>query len=65
MLKLKACRETVGISQKALAGMIGVNETTIIRWEKQRTAPNTKQLVRLSEILGVAIGDLCAAETAQ
>ena len=58
MLKLKECRERRGVSQKALAQAIGVNETTIIRWEKQRTHPNTGQLAALSKALNVSFDEL-------
>lgn len=57
-LKLKSCREKSGISQKKLAQKIGVDESTIIRWEKQRSKPNMKYLPLLCKALGVQPGDL-------
>lgn len=58
MLRLKQTRERQGISQKALAQKIGVSEITIIRWEKQRTAPTVKQIAQLCAALGVMPNDL-------
>lgn len=58
MFRLKECREKRGISQKALARTLGVNETTVIRWEKQRTTPNVKQIAQLCAALGVMPNDL-------
>jgi DNA-binding XRE family transcriptional regulator len=38
--------------QKDLAKMIGVNEMTIINWEKERTKPTKKNLGRIKATLG-------------
>jgi ribosome-binding protein aMBF1 (putative translation factor) len=41
-----------GLFQMDLAKMIGVNEMTIINWEKGRTTPTKKNLGRVKATLG-------------
>lgn len=64
MLRLKEWREARKISQKALAAIVGVNETTIIRWEKQRTHPNSGQLATLCKVLDAPLDALLQIERA-
>jgi len=64
LLRLKECRDIRGVSQKALAQTIGVNETTIIRWEKGQTSPTVAQVAKLCSALGCDIGDLMTIEKA-
>lgn len=58
MLRLAALRRSRGISQAALAEMIGVNECTIVRWEKGRSKPNTKFIPDLCKALNVSLEEL-------
>jgi DNA-binding XRE family transcriptional regulator len=41
-----------GLFQKDLAKIIGVDEMTIVNWEKGRTKPTKKNIERIKEILG-------------
>jgi DNA-binding XRE family transcriptional regulator len=50
--RIKKWRLEYGLFQKDLAKMIGVNEMTIVNWEKGRTKPTRKNLKRLRAILG-------------
>ena len=50
--RIKKWRLEHGLFQKDLAKMIGVDEMTIVNWEKGRTKPVKKSLERLEKILG-------------
>jgi DNA-binding XRE family transcriptional regulator len=41
-----------GLYQKGLARIIGVDEMTIVNWEKGETNPTKKNLEKLKTILG-------------
>ena len=41
---IKRLRLEKGLHQKELARLLGVNETTIIRWERDRTKPERKYI---------------------
>ncbi len=49
---IKKCRLERGLFRRDLAKRIGVNEMTIVNWEKGRTKPTKKNLERIKEILG-------------
>lgn len=46
-LKLKAFRERVGLSQSALAKVLGISRRTVCYWEAGRHAPREPDCVRL------------------
>jgi DNA-binding XRE family transcriptional regulator len=50
--RIKKWRLEQGLFQVDLARMIGVNEMTIINWEKGRTNPTKKNLERVKATLG-------------
>jgi len=50
--RIKKWRLEQGIFQRGLARMIGVNEMTIVNWEKERTKPTRKNLERIKRVLG-------------
>ncbi len=50
--RIKKWRLEQGLFQVDLAKKIGVNETTIVNWEKERTKPVKEHLKRLEKILG-------------
>jgi len=49
---IKKWRVEQGLFQVDLAKMLGVNEMTIVNWEKGRTKPIKQYLERLEKILG-------------
>ncbi len=51
---IKAARAYAEISQAELATAIGVNVETLGQWERGKTAPNTRMLVKLAEALNVS-----------
>jgi len=50
--QIKKRRFEQGVFQRDLAKMIGVDEMTIVNWEKGRTKPTQKNIERIKTILG-------------
>lgn len=48
-------RETLGLSQSALATRIGVAQPTIANWERDASGIATERLVPLADTLGVSV----------
>jgi len=42
-----------GLFQRQLAKLIGVDEMTIVNWEKDRTKPKEKYIERMVSLFGV------------
>lgn len=55
---LKYLRESRNLSQNKLAEMIGVNQTTIARWEDDNRTPNLDNAIDVSETLNIPLADL-------
>lgn len=55
---LKYLREEKKLSQNKLADMIGVNQTTIARWEDDNRTPNLDNAIDVSRVLNVPLPDL-------
>ena len=58
MLQLRQIRGDAGLSQQALAKMVGVRQTTISSWETGTTSPDAEQLWNLAVALGCTPNDL-------
>jgi DNA-binding XRE family transcriptional regulator len=50
--RIKKWRLEQGLFQRDLAKLIGVDEMTIVNWEKGKTKPDRKNLERIKKILG-------------
>jgi DNA-binding XRE family transcriptional regulator len=50
--RIRKWRLEQGLFQRDLAKIIGVDEMTIVNWEKGRTKPTKKNWERIKEILG-------------
>jgi transcriptional regulator with XRE-family HTH domain len=57
-LRLKAIRESRGLSQAALAKAIGLPVDTLRNWEQDRREPYFSSAVRLAEQLGCSLDEL-------
>lgn len=55
---LTALRKQRGLTQSALAEMLGVEQPTIQRWEKGKREPNIDQLIALAKALDIEPGTL-------
>lgn len=59
---LAPARNRVGVTQVALAEMLGVHHVTVARWETGEREPDIKTLNRLANLLGVTVQDLVASQ---
>lgn len=56
--RLAQRRRTVGFSQERLAEQLGVDRTTVIRWERGETEPQPWQRPNLATALAVSLDEL-------
>ncbi len=57
--KISFLRQEKGISQEKLAELIGVSRQAVTKWENGNANPDTENLIRLAEIFGVSLDELC------
>ena len=55
-------RKQSGISQEKLAELVGVSRQAVTKWESGKANPDTENLLRLAEIFGVSVDELCREE---
>lgn len=48
--RLAACRVQAGYTQIEVAEKLGVTESTVVKWEKGKTAPKMPHAQKLSEL---------------
>ncbi|MQB01954.1 MAG: helix-turn-helix domain-containing protein [Actinobacteria bacterium] len=51
--RIRDRREELGVGQADLAALIGVNQSTLSRWESGDRAPGHRQIPRIAKALGV------------
>ncbi|MBQ7937401.1 MAG: helix-turn-helix transcriptional regulator [Oscillospiraceae bacterium] len=56
-------RKRNGISQEKLAEMLDISRQAVTKWESGKANPDTENLVRLAEIFGVSVDEICRGET--
>ncbi len=54
---IKTLREKIG-TQEQVANLLGVDKTTISKWENGTARPKTKDLQRIAKLYGVSISEL-------
>ena len=52
-ISLKAARVNAEMSQREAAERIGVDVSTVLKWEKGKTSPKAVQLQKLCEVYGL------------
>lgn len=57
-ITLRAARVNKGLTQKEMAELVGVNNTTILKWEKGETYPDVINIRKIEEVLGVKYDDI-------
>ena len=62
-MKIKEIRESLGYSQKDLAGLLGVSPSNIYNYENNRTEPSIDMLVKLSSVLNVSTDELIGIDS--
>lgn len=55
---LPVARKIANITQKELAAVLGVSESTVVNWEKGRSEPTVTQALRISEIVGLPLDSI-------
>lgn len=64
MKGIKRLREAAGLTQGALAEMVGVDRTAVVKWESGSAFPSSAKLPKIAEVLRCSISDLFAEEKA-
>lgn len=59
---IKLLRLKAGLSQQALADILGVRQQAVAKWESGVAYPRAQQLPALAEALGCEIGELYAGK---
>lgn len=57
-LKIKALRQAKGISQRELAGLVGVTNPAVHAWETGENYPTVSSLFALARALECSVSDL-------
>ena len=53
--RLSACRVNAGYTQVEVAEILGITESTLIKWEKGITAPKMEKAQKLSELYQIPL----------
>lgn len=56
--KLRKVRKALGLTQRRLAILSGVDRVSIARYETGRVSPNIRNLTKLADALGVPVDEL-------
>lgn len=62
IMNIKALREAKGLTQRDLGNAMGVDVSTVTKWETEVALPKARDLPRLSRVLGCSISALFVAE---
>lgn len=60
--KMEAIRNARGLSQDALAGLVGCSQSVIGNWEKGKSKPNVENATKIADALGVDLDYLVRDE---
>ena len=60
--RISELRKRKEISQEKLAEMVGVSRQAVTKWENGNANPDTENLIRLAEIFGVSLDELCKVD---
>jgi DNA-binding transcriptional regulator YiaG len=58
IISLKALRKQYGMSQKVLAKLMSVDQTTVSKWEHNRQKPTRAAVLRMAEIFNIDYADM-------
>lgn len=57
--QFKAARAIKGVTQEDAARMLGVSPSTLSKWENGETEPTASQFIRMGNVYGVPLDQLC------
>ena len=55
-------RKEKGMTQLELAGLLGVTDKAVSKWERDLSCPDVNSLPKLAQVLGVTVDDLLQAK---
>lgn len=58
IMRIKECREALGITQKELAKRLAIIQSIVANWESETALPRSRDLPALAKALNVEISDL-------
>ena len=61
-MNIKTLREKKELSQASLAQILGIDQSTITKWETKKALPRAALLPKLASVLGCTIDDLFREE---
>lgn len=61
-ISLESARVNAGLTQKEVAMLMGVDRTTVIRWEKAKKIPNYDEAKRLEKIYKIPLDNIFFGE---
>jgi transcriptional regulator with XRE-family HTH domain len=56
--RLRALRETAGLSQRDMAGRLGISQPSYVAWESYNVALKPEQITELAKVLGIGVAEL-------
>ena len=62
VMLIKERRDALGLTQRELGMRMGVDCSTVTKWETEVALPKARQIPLLAEVLGVPIGDLFVSQ---
>lgn len=62
-ITLASARINANLTQNEVADKLGVNQSTIVNWEKGRTYPNADMLYRLSALYDMPVENIALNST--
>ena len=57
--KIRKTHKAKGLSQETVAAALGVSRQAVTRWESGQSAPSTTNLISLSKLFDLPLGELC------
>lgn len=60
--RIRQAREDKGYTQEYIAEVLGISRQAVHKWEKDRTNPDTHNLISLAELLGVSVDFLATGD---
>ena len=57
-ISIEKIRKKKGFSQAELAELVGVDRTSVVKWESRKNYPRVEVLIKLSKILDCSIDEL-------
>ena len=57
-MEFREIRKNANLTQEKLALIMGVDRSTVAKWETGASVPGTDKLLKLAELLGVEVSEL-------